>query len=190
MTKKKFGKPIRGEGKSFSTDLILNEDGTLEPNISKIRKGIKKLSASTDSDDDDDDEEEEEEEEDGNESNSEIPSFSSIKRKEKNMSQPIIEIENPNRMKKQTFKISELSKAVPQELSRREREALEKKAAEERYRKLHSERKTEKAKADLARLAIVRQEREEKARQRKAEQEAKENAIKARTDKLEKSLYH
>ncbi|KAG4303700.1 hypothetical protein PCK1_000218 [Pneumocystis canis] len=117
-------------------------------------------------------------------------SFSSIQKKEKTTPQSIIEIENPNRMRKQTFKITELSKAIPQELSRREREAMEKKAAEERYRKLHSEKKTEKAKADLARLAIIRQEREEKARQRKAEQEAKENAIKARMDKLGKSSDH
>lgn len=60
---------------------------------------------------------------------------------------------------------------------------MEKKAAEERYKKLHMEGRTEKAKADLARLAIVRKEREEKARQRKVEQEAKESAAQARLER-------
>ncbi|KAG4304348.1 hypothetical protein PORY_002323 [Pneumocystis oryctolagi] len=181
MTKKKFGKPIRGEGKSFSTNLILNEDGTLVPDtISKTYKGSRESLSDSDASEDS---------EESNVTDSEASSFRFTRKKEKaNPLQSIIEIENPNRTKKQNFKISELSKVESQELSRREREAIEKKAAEERYRKLHSEGKTEKAKADLARLAIVRKEREEKARQRKAEQEAKENAMKNRMDKSAKPL--
>lgn len=30
MTRKKFGKPVRGGGKKFSTDLMMNQDGTLQ----------------------------------------------------------------------------------------------------------------------------------------------------------------
>ncbi|KAG5519751.1 hypothetical protein PMAC_000024 [Pneumocystis sp. 'macacae'] len=173
MTKKKFRKPIRGEGKSFSANLVLNEDGTLVPDTAfKTSKEAKELSSGSDIDNDF---------EKLDITDSEIPSR--FIRKKENALQSIIEIENPNRVKKQNLKISELANMYPQELSRREREAIEKKAAEERYRKLHSEGKTEKAKADLARLAIVRKEREEKARQRKAEQEAKENVIKNRIDK-------
>ncbi|KTW31674.1 uncharacterized protein T551_00935 [Pneumocystis jirovecii RU7] len=176
MTKKKFRKPIRGEGKSFSANLVLDEEGTLVPgSASKTWKEAKESSSSSDTDNNF---------EESDTTDSEVPSFHSTRKKEKtNALESIIEIENPNRVKKQNLKISDLSKMYPQELSRREREAIEKKAAEERYRKLHSEGKTEKAKADLARLAIVRKEREEKARQRKAEQEAKENAMRNRTDK-------
>ena len=58
------------------------------------------------------------------------------------------------------------AKAQPQEMTRKEREAMEAAAAKERYWKLHAAGKTDQAKADLARLAIIRKEREEKAKQR------------------------
>lgn len=45
-------------------------------------------------------------------------------------------------------------------MSRREREALEKQQAAERYRKLHAEGKTDEAKADMARLQLIREKRE------------------------------
>lgn len=44
-------------------------------------------------------------------------------------------------------------------MSRREREALEKQQAAERYRKLHAEGKTDEAKADMARLQLIRDKR-------------------------------
>ncbi|EMR08807.1 hypothetical protein PNEG_02975 [Pneumocystis murina B123] len=185
MTKKKIGKPVRGgaskhsvSGKCFSTELMLNQDGTLQSDITpKTWREIEETSSdTTDS---------EKNTNDSDISNSEAQSsfHEREKRKSKGAPQPIIEIQNPNRIKKQNYKPSELLKLEPQELSRKDRDAIEKRAAEERYRKLHSEGKTEKARADLARLAIVRKEREEKARQRKAEQEAKETAAQARTGK-------
>lgn len=85
----------------------------------------------------------------------------------------LIEIENPNRVQKKTKKITALNtsdlEAKPQ-LSRREREEIEKQRAQAHYQKLHAEGKTEQARADLARLAIIRQQREEARKQREMEQ--------------------
>ncbi|XP_033240399.1 28 kDa heat- and acid-stable phosphoprotein [Drosophila pseudoobscura] len=94
----------------------------------------------------------------------------------------LIEIENPNRVtKKATQKIATLklddggssttssSAAAKPELSRREREQIEKQKARQRYEKLHAAGKTTEAKADLARLALIRQQREEAAAKREAE---------------------
>jgi len=61
----------------------------------------------------------------------------------------------------------------PPELSRREREAIDKQKAKERYQKLHAEGKTDEAQKDLARLAIIRKQREEAAAKRLAEQTEK-----------------
>lgn len=55
--------------------------------------------------------------------------------------------------------VSKLS-VNPTTMSRREREALEKQQAAERYRKLHAEGKTDEAKADMARLQLIREKRE------------------------------
>lgn len=55
------------------------------------------------------------------------------------------------------------------ELSRREREELERQRAQANYQKLHAEGKTEQARADLARLAIIKQHRAEAAARREAE---------------------
>lgn len=57
------------------------------------------------------------------------------------------------------------------QLSRREREALEKQQAKERYDKLHAEGKTEQARADLERLKLVRERRDAEAARKKAEAE-------------------
>lgn len=46
------------------------------------------------------------------------------------------------------------------------REEIEKLKSKERYNKLHSEGKTDQAKADLARLAIIKKQREEAAKKR------------------------
>lgn len=58
-----------------------------------------------------------------------------------------------------TEAVSKLS-VNPTTMSRREREALEKQQAAERYRKLHAEGKTDEAKADMARLQLIREKRE------------------------------
>lgn len=88
----------------------------------------------------------------------------------------LIEIENPNRaVKKSAQKLKTLSleegPAKP-ELTRREREQIEKQKARLRYEKLHAAGKTNEAKADLARLALVRQQRAEAAAKREAEKKA------------------
>jgi len=85
---------------------------------------------------------------------------------------------NPNHATPKTFKAADLS--APKELNRREREAKDKKEAQDRYWKLHAAGKTEQAKTDLARLAAIRKQREEAAAQRKAETEAKAAEIEAK----------
>ncbi|KAJ8942034.1 hypothetical protein NQ318_002788 [Aromia moschata] len=74
----------------------------------------------------------------------------------------LIEIENPNRVQKKTKKLATLNTAELEskpQLSRREREEIEKQKAQAHYQKLHAEGKTEQARADLARLAIIKQQR-------------------------------
>ncbi|KAH9450664.1 hypothetical protein MJO28_009890 [Puccinia striiformis f. sp. tritici] len=80
---------------------------------------------------------------------------------------------NSNRVVKKSVKINEISNLDTGTLNRKEREAAEKKAAQERYWKLHQAGKTDEAKVDMARLAKIRQEREQAAAFRKAEAEAK-----------------
>uniref|UniRef100_A0A8C0DBY1 PDGFA associated protein 1 n=1 Tax=Balaenoptera musculus TaxID=9771 RepID=A0A8C0DBY1_BALMU len=81
----------------------------------------------------------------------------------------LIDIENPNRVAQTTKKVTQLDLDGPKELSRREREEIEKQKAKERYMKMHLAGKTEQAKADLARLAIIRKQREEAARKKEEE---------------------
>ncbi|KAJ8979210.1 hypothetical protein NQ317_011849 [Molorchus minor] len=95
-----------------------------------------------------------------------------LKHKAKGVSN-LIEIENPNRVQKKTKKLSTLNTAeleTKPQLSRREREEVEKQRAQAHYQKLHAEGKTEQARADLARLAIIKQQREEARKRREAEQ--------------------
>ncbi|XP_023312859.1 28 kDa heat- and acid-stable phosphoprotein-like [Anoplophora glabripennis] len=88
----------------------------------------------------------------------------------------LIEIENPNRVQKKVKKLSTLNttdlESKPQ-LSRREREEIERQRAQAHYQKLHAEGKTDQARADLARLAIIKQQREEAKKRREAEQKGK-----------------
>lgn len=50
-----------------------------------------------------------------------------------------------------------------EQLSRREREAVQAQQAKERYQKLHEAGKTDEAKADLARLTLIREKRAQEA---------------------------
>ncbi|XP_069764625.1 28 kDa heat- and acid-stable phosphoprotein-like isoform X2 [Narcine bancroftii] len=87
----------------------------------------------------------------------------------------LIEIENPNRIVQKNKKITEVElNPRNRELSRREREEIEKQQARERYMKLHLEGKTEQARADLARLAIIRKQREDAAKKRESEKKVKD----------------
>uniref|UniRef100_A0A8D0E3V8 PDGFA associated protein 1 n=1 Tax=Salvator merianae TaxID=96440 RepID=A0A8D0E3V8_SALMN len=91
----------------------------------------------------------------------------------------MIDIENPNRVAQTTKKVTQIDLEGPRELSRREREEIEKQKAKERYMKMHLAGKTEQAKADLARLAIIRKQREEAARKKEEERKAKDEAASA-----------
>ncbi|KAM3859834.1 pdgfa associated protein 1a [Diretmus argenteus] len=86
--------------------------------------------------------------------------------KKKSGVEGLIEIENPNRVSQKSKKVTEIDVAAPRELTRREREEIEKQKAKERYMKLHLEGKTEQARADLARLAIIKKQREDAAKKR------------------------
>ena len=83
-------------------------------------------------------------------------------------------MENPNHVVKKTKKVEELdvSDGAKPELSRREREEIEKQKAREHYQRLHAQGKTDEARADLARLAIIRQQREEAAKKREEEKKS------------------
>uniref|UniRef100_A0A7N0UG75 Casein kinase substrate phosphoprotein PP28 domain-containing protein n=1 Tax=Kalanchoe fedtschenkoi TaxID=63787 RepID=A0A7N0UG75_KALFE len=110
--------------------------------------------------------EEEEEEESEEESEDE-----SEKRKG---TQGIIEIENPNLVKPKNLKAKNIDLEKTTELSRREREEIEKQKAHERYMKLQEQGKTEQARKDLDRLALIRQQRADAAKKREEEKAAKE----------------
>ncbi|KAM4634929.1 pdgfa associated protein 1b isoform 2-T2 [Polymixia lowei] len=91
----------------------------------------------------------------------------------------LIEIENPNRVVQKPKKVTQIEMDEPRQLSRREREEIEKQKAKERYMKMHLAGKTDQAKADLARLAIIRKQREEAAKKKEEEKKAKEAAAAA-----------
>ncbi|XP_028073542.1 28 kDa heat- and acid-stable phosphoprotein-like [Camellia sinensis] len=88
--------------------------------------------------------------------------------------QGIIEIENPNLVKPKTLKAKDVDIEKTTELSRREREEIEKQKAHERYMRMQEQGKTEQARKDLERLALIRQQRAEAAKKRDEEKAAKE----------------
>lgn len=111
--------------------------------------------------------------------------------------QGMIEIENPNRVKQKFKKASELDlptgatggaeggakpkkEEVKPQLSRREKEEIDKAKAKAHYQKMHAAGKTDEARADLARLSIIKKQREEAAEKRAAEAKAKEEAATAK----------
>ncbi|KAB2086562.1 hypothetical protein E1A91_A04G045300v1 [Gossypium mustelinum] len=110
---------------------------------------------------------EEEEEEESEEEVEEEPE----KRKG---TQGLIEIENPNLAKQKNVKAKDVDMGRTTELSRREREEIEKQKAHERYMKLQEQGKTEQARKDLERLALIRQQRAEAAKKREEEKAARE----------------
>ncbi|XWS19662.1 hypothetical protein CRYUN_Cryun31cG0034700 [Craigia yunnanensis] len=115
-------------------------------------------------------EEEESEEESGQESGEESDDETEQKRKG---TQGVIEINNPNLEKPKNVKARDVDTGKTVELSRREREELEKQRAHERYMRLQEQGKTEQARKDLDRLALIRQQREEAARKRGEEKSGK-----------------
>lgn len=109
----------------------------------------------------------------GSSSESEEESSSDDEPKRKGV-EGLIEIENPNRVSQKSKKVVEIDVNAPKELSRREREEIEKQKAKERYMKLHLEGKTDQARADLARLAIIKKQREEAAKKREEQRKEKD----------------
>ncbi|KAK9065366.1 hypothetical protein SSX86_016749 [Deinandra increscens subsp. villosa] len=89
-------------------------------------------------------------------------------------SQSVIEIENPNTTRPKTLKARDADMEKSTELSRREREEIEKQRAHERYMKLQEQGKTEQARKDLERLALIRQQRADAAKKREEEKAAKD----------------
>jgi multidrug efflux pump subunit AcrA (membrane-fusion protein) len=69
----------------------------------------------------------------------------------------------------------ELKQEEEASMNRREREALQKQQAKERYQKLTEEGKTDQARSDLARLAIIRKQREDAKRKKDEEELAKKS---------------
>ncbi|KAI8817123.1 casein kinase substrate phosphoprotein PP28-domain-containing protein [Fimicolochytrium jonesii] len=96
------------------------------------------------------------------------------------------QIANPNRAAKQHLKASDLgaSGGGERELSRREREALEKERAKAAFWKAQAEGKTDQARADMARLAIIRKQREEAAKRKAEEAAAKGKATGSKAESL------
>ncbi|CCO28737.1 28 kDa heat-and acid-stable phosphoprotein OS=Homo sapiens GN=PDAP1 PE=1 SV=1 [Rhizoctonia solani AG-1 IB] len=195
-------KQKRGGGRSFSRDMVLDSDGVASGTDPRANRR-KKLEQESDEDDEDESGEEEEEDDDEEEESdgagpSELAQpemtraerkalkkqqgtkqkgkgIGTIKEGSEEGSEDDSDLINPNRVPMKNLSISDVG--APRELSRREREAKEKKEAEDRYWKLHVQGKTDKAKSDLARLAKIRAEREVAAARRK--QEAEERAAEA-----------
>jgi len=103
--------------------------------------------------------------------------------------QHLIEVENPNRVVQKERKIHDIKLDTENtQLSRREREELEKQKAKMHYQRLHAAGKTNEAKADLARLAIIRKQREEAAKRREEEIKAKQEAEKSKANLTKRAL--
>ncbi|KZC05733.1 PREDICTED: 28 kDa heat- and acid-stable phosphoprotein-like [Dufourea novaeangliae] len=127
----------------------------------------------------------------GSESDSDSDSESESKEGKAKGVENLIQVENPNRVQKKTKKISQINQSLDSdkpELSRREREQLEKQRAYANYQKLHAAGKTDEARADLARLAIIKQQREEAAKKREQEKKQKELAQQKKTELTQKAL--
>uniref|UniRef100_A0ACD5T8I6 Uncharacterized protein n=1 Tax=Avena sativa TaxID=4498 RepID=A0ACD5T8I6_AVESA len=86
----------------------------------------------------------------------------------------LIEIDNPNLAKPKNIKAKDVNVDRTADLSRREREELEKQRSILHYKRLQEEGKTEQARKDLDRLSLIRQQREEAAKKRDEEKAAKE----------------
>lgn len=148
----------------------------------------------TDSEEEEEEEQKEQKSSGSEESSSEEESGSEEEAKEQKAKgvSNLIETQNPNRVVAKPKKVSTLSVAASSggkpQLSRREREEIEKQRATAHYRKMHAEGKTEEARADLARLALIRQQREEAAKKKEEERKAKEEAAAAKKEQLAKVL--
>ncbi|THU85033.1 hypothetical protein K435DRAFT_783483 [Dendrothele bispora CBS 962.96] len=193
-------KQKRGGGRSFSRNLVLDENGTAVAS-ERPRRNQGEDDDDSSEEEEEEDEEEEDDEEEEEEEEEDKPELSRAERKELKKKQAAekqkqkqkagnstggdgeddedddSDLINPNHVTKK-MNISDLS--APRELTRKEREAKEKQEAKDRYWKLHVQGKTEEAKTDLQRLAKIRAEREAAQAKRKAETEAKQAELDAK----------
>ncbi|XP_058100635.1 uncharacterized protein LOC131245303 isoform X1 [Magnolia sinica] len=88
--------------------------------------------------------------------------------------QSVIEIENPNLVKPKNVKARDVDIEKTTDLSRREREEIEKQKAHERFMRLQEQGKTEQSRKDLERLSLIRQQRADAAKKREEVKAAKE----------------
>ena len=100
--------------------------------------------------------------------------------KKKSTTEGLIKTANPNAPQKQHMKMSQLDGSAPKpELTRREREELDRQRRAAAYAKKHAAGQTDEAKADLERLraAKARREAAEAARSKETEEEARQKAL-------------
>uniref|UniRef100_A0A182YNX4 PP28 domain-containing protein n=1 Tax=Anopheles stephensi TaxID=30069 RepID=A0A182YNX4_ANOST len=159
----------KGRNRNFTNPEELEAQRKKDEEEKKWRK-----TREQDSDDEDEDGEENEDgEDDSDESESDDDKAKGA--------QSVIQIQNPNRVAKKSHrKVEEVEEDDEPQLTRREKEELEKQRAAAAYQKRHAEGKTAQAKADLARLAIIKQHRAEAAARREAE---KKGTFRHRTDR-------
>ncbi len=98
--------------------------------------------------------------------------------KKKSTTEGLIKTANPNAPQKQHLKMSQLGDAKP-ELTRREREELDRQRRAAAYAKKHAAGQTDEAKADLERLraAKARREAAEASHKKETEEEARQKAL-------------
>ena len=100
--------------------------------------------------------------------------------KKKSTTEGLIKTANPNAPQKQHLKMSQLDGSAPKpELTRREREELDRQRRAAAYAKKHAAGQTDEAKADLERLraAKARREAAEASRAKETEEEARQKAL-------------
>ena len=99
--------------------------------------------------------------------------------KKKSTTEGLIKTANPNAPQKQHMKMSQLDGGQKPELTRREREELDRQRRAAAYAKKHAAGQTDEAKADLERLraAKARREAAEASRAKETEEEARQKAL-------------
>ncbi|DBA03970.1 TPA: hypothetical protein N0F65_010623 [Lagenidium giganteum] len=192
---------------SFEEMAIRNRELEEKQSARKARRKEGDDDGDSDDDDEDDSEEEESSDEEGEgeklvafervqqkslfgfSQSADGPEFDKGKKKKSGIA-AIVQIENPNLMPKQNkvIKAKDMKTNVEQQLSRREREAIEKERAAAAYMKKHLAGETVEAKKDLARLEEVRRRREEAEKRRQeeeaaaAEREKKKKVVEEKND--------
>lgn len=168
------GRGHKGGAKQFTNPERLEERKEKEQKEREWRKKRGEIDSSSDENSQESDEEEESSS--SSDEGGDTPKASGANKDK--TAEPLIEVNNPNRVAKKAPKKNQLAdiETAEVQLSRREREEIEKQKAKEQYARLTAEGKTEQARQDLARLAIIRQQREEAARKKEEERKVKEAA--------------